>query len=82
MVLFKRFLILQFLLISHQLFSIARVDVSTFRNYSSDAGLSCNYVHSFTQDSKGFLWIATELGVNRFDGVNFKHYTLDKYPTM
>lgn len=29
--------------------------------------------HSF-QDSKGFIWICSSIGVNRFDGVDFKHY--------
>ena len=79
---FKRFLLIIFILIFHLSNAVDRVDVSTFRNYTSDNGLSCNYVHSFTQDSKGFLWVATELGLNRFDGINFKHYLLDKYPSM
>lgn len=79
---FKRFLLIIFILIFHLSNAVDRVDVSTFRNYTSDQGLSCNYVHSFTQDSKGFLWVATELGLNRFDGINFKHYLLDKYPSM
>lgn len=79
---FKRFLLIIFILVFHLSNAVDRVDVSTFRNYTSDNGLSCNYVHSFTQDSKGFLWVATELGLNRFDGINFKHYLLDKYPSM
>ena len=37
-------------------------------------GLSNNYIVSITQDKKGFVWIATESGLNRFDGKNFKHY--------
>ena len=40
-----------------------------------EEGLSNNYVVSITQDKKGFVWIATEYGLNRFDGKNFKHFT-------
>ncbi|PXV66356.1 two component regulator with propeller domain [Dysgonomonas alginatilytica] len=36
--------------------------------------ISNNYVVSITQDKKGFLWFATESGLNRFDGNKFKVY--------
>lgn len=39
-----------------------------------DVGLSSNYVVSVTQDKKGFLWFATESGLNRFDGNKFIVY--------
>ena len=38
-------------------------------------GMSNNYVVSITQDKKGYLWIATESGLNRFDGRQFNAYT-------
>lgn len=41
------------------------------RNYSVTEGLSHNTVHCITQDEKGFLWIGTEDGLNRFDGYSF-----------
>ena len=37
--------------------------------------MSSNYVVSVTQDKKGYLWIATESGLNRFDGRQFNIYT-------
>lgn len=37
-------------------------------------GLSCNYVVSIAQDKYGFLWFATEEGLNRFDGNSFFTY--------
>lgn len=40
-------------------------------------GLSNNYVVDITQDSYGCIWIATESGLNRFDGHNFQTYTID-----
>ena len=39
-----------------------------------EQGLSCNYVVSMAQDKHGFLWIATEEGLNRFDGNRFFNY--------
>lgn len=48
-----------------------RLDV---QNYSIDDGLSERYIHSTFQDSKGFIWAATQFKVNRFDGNEFRHY--------
>lgn len=38
-------------------------------------GLSNNYVVDIAQDNQGCIWIATESGLNRFDGRNFTTYT-------
>ena len=45
-----------------------------FKQYSTEQGLSQNSVFSITQDPDGFLWFATEDGLNRFDGANFVQY--------
>jgi ligand-binding sensor domain-containing protein len=37
-------------------------------------GLAQNDVHKIIQDSKKFIWIATNDGLNRFDGYDFKTY--------
>ena len=39
-----------------------------------EQGLSNNYVVSITQDKQGFLWFATEEGLNKFDGTHFITY--------
>lgn len=39
-----------------------------------DDGLSNNYIVSLAQDRKGYIWIATESGLNRFDGQQFIIY--------
>lgn len=41
---------------------------------SMDDGLSCNYVVDIEQDQDGYLWFATDEGLNRFDGAQFHTY--------
>ena len=49
-----------------------------FRHYQVENGLSNNSVYFIRQDSKGFMWIATKDGLNRFDGVHFKVFRIDR----
>ena len=39
-----------------------------------DKGLSSNYILSIAQDKRGYMWFATEEGLNRFDGLQFYTY--------
>jgi len=39
-----------------------------------EQGLSNNFVVGITQDKQGFLWFATEEGLNKFDGTRFVTY--------
>jgi ligand-binding sensor domain-containing protein/signal transduction histidine kinase/DNA-binding response OmpR family regulator len=45
-----------------------------FTHFSITDGISNGVVRKFAQDSLGFLWIGTNDGLNRFDGVRFKVY--------
>jgi len=45
-----------------------------FRHYTNKDGLSHNTVYHSIQDKRGFMWFATEDGLNRFDGQNFIVY--------
>ena len=49
-----------------------------FRHISIKDGLSSNRTYRAVQDSKGFIWITTDAGVDRFDGENIVHYNLEK----
>lgn len=40
--------------------------------YSSKDGLSYGFITGIVQDDNGFIWLSTEDGLNRFDGINFK----------
>lgn len=37
-------------------------------------GLSDNFVYCLLQDQDGFMWIGTQNGLNKYDGVSFKTY--------
>ena len=40
-----------------------------------DSGqLTCNLMTTICQDARGFVWIGTEYGLNKFDGVQFTQY--------
>ncbi|MCI4670240.1 MAG: ATP-binding protein [Bacteroidia bacterium] len=41
-------------------------------------GLSRSGIRTLIEDSKGFLWVGTRGGLNRFDGVNFKIFEMDE----
>lgn len=38
---------------------------------SVERGLSSAHISSLAFDKKGFLWVATQTGLNRFDGYRF-----------
>lgn len=44
------------------------------KQLSVEKGLSNNYVVSIAQDKQGFLWFATDEGLNKFDGTRFITY--------
>ena len=50
------------------------VYAQTGRFYTTDKGLSSSLINHFLQDSKGFIWTATEYGLNSFDGLRFTNY--------
>ncbi|ATL46417.1 hypothetical protein COR50_04075 [Chitinophaga caeni] len=45
-----------------------------FKKYDSENGLSSYNVPQVLQDKYGFIWIATQDGLNRFDGKSFEIY--------
>jgi len=45
-------------------------------NYNSDNALPQNSINGMAFDRNGFLWLATEMGMVRFDGRNFREYNM------
>jgi signal transduction histidine kinase/ligand-binding sensor domain-containing protein/DNA-binding response OmpR family regulator len=56
----------------------AKAQNITFNHLTTDNGLSQISVNSLYMDEKGFLWIATREGLNRYDGNFVKTYKLKK----
>ncbi len=48
-----------------------------FESISTEQGLSQSAIHAVLQDRQGFLWIATEGGLNKYDGYQFTVYKHD-----
>ncbi|MGB0932646.1 MAG: adenylate/guanylate cyclase domain-containing protein [Lishizhenia sp.] len=49
-----------------------------FTNYTINAGLSQSVVQCMVQDNFGAIWLGTQDGLNRFDGMNFNVFTSGK----
>ena len=47
----------------------------TRKIYSTDNGLSNSLINQVYQDKRGFIWVATEYGLNKFDGTKFSIYS-------
>jgi signal transduction histidine kinase/ligand-binding sensor domain-containing protein/AraC-like DNA-binding protein len=62
------------LLLSALPVSLASVHTCAVKRLGLEQGLSSGYVVGIAQDRQGFIWVATESGLNRFDGKTFKAY--------
>lgn len=49
-----------------------------FQHYGVDDGLSQSRVEAIFEDSRGYLWIGTPNGLNKFNGHEFKVYLPSK----
>ncbi len=50
----------------------------SYTHYNTSNGLPSNFITNCAEDGKGFLWIASDAGVIRFDGKNFTKYDTQK----
>jgi ligand-binding sensor domain-containing protein len=58
--------------------SFAQQEAAIFYHLTTENGLSTNRVNNVIQDREGFYWIATQDGLNRFDGSNCKIFRYDQ----
>ncbi|MFC2141205.1 two-component regulator propeller domain-containing protein, partial [Acidobacteriota bacterium] len=52
------------------------------RIWNTESGLPSNSVFSIQQTQEGYLWIGTQDGLVRFDGLNFELYTTKNIPQL
>jgi signal transduction histidine kinase/ligand-binding sensor domain-containing protein len=70
----KTRLLIILLLLANYFITNAQESNAGFQNLSVKDGLSNDVVLCFYQDSRGFMWIGTHDGLNRFDGYKFTTY--------
>jgi ligand-binding sensor domain-containing protein/signal transduction histidine kinase/DNA-binding response OmpR family regulator len=51
-----------------------RAQQGSFQHLTVENGLSQNAVIALSQDARGFMWIGTPAGLNRYDGYRIKQY--------
>ncbi|WP_340113605.1 ligand-binding sensor domain-containing protein [Maribellus mangrovi] len=62
------------LILSLLLFYSSYSQQYNFTTYSINEGLSQSVVNCIFQDSKGYIWLGTQNGLDRFDGRNFERF--------
>jgi len=73
----KQIMFLCLLIFAEQSSALAQNYDLKFRQILKNQGLSSKTAQTVTQDSKGYIWIGTEDGLNRFDGYGCSVYRHD-----
>ena len=47
------------------------------QHYTTQNGLAHNIVYSIKEDKNGFIWLGTNDGISRFDGTEFRNFTIE-----
>jgi ligand-binding sensor domain-containing protein/signal transduction histidine kinase len=70
---------------SQQIYALSsRRELSQFAHqaWSTENGLPQNTVHAIVQTADGYIWVATEEGLARFDGISFTVFEKDNTPQL
>jgi len=70
-----KYIILVVLYLSFSISAFSKNGTLRFRKLNTSDGLNSNVVYALFQDSKGFIWMGTKEGINRYDG-----YTVRSFP--
>ena len=58
--------------------SYAQLGNITFNNINIEQGISQSTIEVIFQDSKGYIWLGTNDGLNRYNGYEFKIYNYEE----
>lgn len=76
---FNVFVLLNILLFVYSTLNIyANSNNITFNDFNIDQGISQTTIESIFQDSKGYVWLGTNDGLNKFNGYDFKVYNYEE----
>jgi len=50
--------------------------------YDINSGLPANEISDVVKDESGYIWIATEKGLSRFDGYHFENFNSTSHPSI
>lgn len=70
----KRWRLLVLLFLMHQI--VQGQNYAKLNTFTTDHGLPSNHIYDIVEDNNGFLWIATDNGVSRFDGKYFQNFSI------
>ncbi|MBO5407704.1 MAG: response regulator [Bacteroidales bacterium] len=70
----KKLFLLIALFMGYELCADTFFERPKYKLYDKSEGLNNNTVSGIFQDREGFLWLGTDIGLTRSDGVNFRHY--------
>lgn len=74
------FLLMALAFLPFSLFSASQT--LSFHSVTISEGLSHNTVNTIYKDKRGFIWLGTQIGLDRFDGVNVVNYPQFKGQTV
>jgi len=69
---FKRIILILLTLLCQ--YPVAYAQHFNFKDFTTKNGLANSIVLKIIQDNDGYIWLATQGGLSRFDGKNFKNY--------
>lgn len=70
----KSWLFAVLLIVFSSYYSASSQELS-WKRFTVNDGLLQSQISQIYQDSKGYMWIASRLGISRFDGIHFSNYT-------
>ena len=58
----------------HSILLFGQIPTPSFRHISTNEGLSQGHISAILKDKEGFMWFATDEGLNKYDGYRFTVY--------